>query len=115
MARGDIFLVQLPTSEQREEKGKRPAIAVQTDGASSPMLMVVPVTSSLQAMRFSFTVQIEPSAQNGLTKVSVAMVFQLRALDRKRLLRKIGQLESNFLAEIDAAIWQMLKPPSSES
>lgn len=78
------------------------------------MLMVVPVTSSLRAMRFAFTVKIEPSAQNGLTKVSVAMVFQLRSIDRKRLLRKIGHLESDYLVEIDAAIWQMLKPPDKE-
>ncbi len=45
MARGDIFLVSLPASNQREEKGKRPALAVQTDNALSPMLMVVPITS----------------------------------------------------------------------
>jgi mRNA-degrading endonuclease toxin of MazEF toxin-antitoxin module len=31
MARGDILLVGLPESDKREEKGNRPAIAVQTD------------------------------------------------------------------------------------
>ena len=55
MARGDVVLVSLPASDRREEKGRRPAIAVQTDSAISPMLMVVPVTSSLGAMRFPFT------------------------------------------------------------
>lgn len=111
MARGDIFWVRLPSSDQREEKGKRPAIAVQTDNAPSPMLMVVPVTSALAAMRFSFTVRIEPSARNGLTLPSVAMVFQLRAIDRKRIIRKIGELESEYLDQVDAEIWKMLKPP----
>lgn len=47
MARGDVLLVGLPDSDKREEKGNRPAIAVQTDVAVSPMLMIVPVTSSL--------------------------------------------------------------------
>jgi len=56
MARGDVLLVSLPDSDKREEKGNRPAIAVQTDIAVSPMLMVVPVTSSLGALRFPFTV-----------------------------------------------------------
>ncbi|MBD2778075.1 type II toxin-antitoxin system PemK/MazF family toxin [Iningainema tapete] len=77
MDRGDVLLVGLPESDQREEKGNRPAIAVQTDVANSPMLMIVPITSSLGALRFPFTVRIEPSEQNGLTKPSVAMVFQL--------------------------------------
>ncbi|WP_158507366.1 type II toxin-antitoxin system PemK/MazF family toxin [Nostoc piscinale] len=45
--RGDVLLVSLPDSDKREEKGNRPAIAVQTDIAVSPMLMIVPVTSSL--------------------------------------------------------------------
>ncbi len=115
MARGDIYLVGLPSSDQREEEGKRPAIAVQTDRVSSPMLMVVPVTSSLRAMRFPFTVRIEPSEINGLTLPSVAMIFQMRAIDRKRIIRKIGELETNYMDQVDAEIWKMLRPPEPSS
>jgi mRNA interferase MazF len=114
MARGDILLVGLPESDKREEKGNRPAIAVQTDIATSPMLMIVPVTSSLGALRFPFTVRIEPSEQNGLTLPSVAMVFQLRAIDRKRIIQKIGELELQHLTQVDAEIWQMLKPKEAQ-
>ncbi|MBE9105349.1 type II toxin-antitoxin system PemK/MazF family toxin [Nostoc cf. edaphicum LEGE 07299] len=114
MARGDILLVGLPESDKREEKGNRPAIAVQTDIATSPMLMIVPVTSSLGALRFPFTVRIEPSEQNGLTLPSVAMVFQLRAIDRKRIIQKIGELELEYLTQVDAEIWQMLKPKEAQ-
>lgn len=113
MARGDILVVGLPESDKREEKGNRPAIAVQTDAANSPMLMVIPVTSSLRALRFPFTVPIEPSAMNGLTLSSVAMVFQLRAIDKKRIIRKQGELEVEYLKQIDAEIWRMLKPQDS--
>jgi mRNA interferase MazF len=113
MARGDVLLVALPDSDKREEKGNRPAIAVQTDGTVSPMLMVVPITSSLSALRFAFTVQINPSQQNGLTLPSIAMVFQMRAIDRKRIIRSIGTLEPEYLAKVDAAIWAMLKPPTA--
>ncbi len=111
MAQGDILLVALPESDKREEKGNRPAVAVQTNIAS---LIIVPVTSALAALRFAFTVRIEPSSTNGLTLSSVAMVFQLRAIDRKRIIRKIGELEPKYLAQIDAEIWQMLKPPESK-
>ncbi len=115
MTRGDILLVSLPGSDRREETGNRPAIAVQTDVAASPMLMVVPVTSTLRALRFPFTVRIEASASNGLTLPSVAMVFQLRAIDRRRVIRKLGQLEASDLAQIDTEIWRMLKPPELPS
>ncbi len=114
MARGDVFLVSLPDSDQREERGNRPEIAVQTDIANTPMLMIVPVTSSIGALRFSFTVKIEPSEQNGLTLPSVAMIFQMRAIDRKRIIRKIGALESEYLTQVDAEIWRMLRPSETE-
>lgn len=114
MARGDVLLVTLPKSDKREEKGNRPAIAVQTDVATSPILMIVPVTSSLGALRFPFTVKIEPSQLNGLTLSSVAMVFQMRAIDRKRIIRKIGELEPEYLTQVDAEIWRMLKPKEAE-
>jgi mRNA interferase MazF len=110
MARGDILLVALPESDKREEKGTRPAIAVQADDEQSPMLMVIPVTSSLGALRFAFMVEVQPSELNGLNLPSVAMVFQLRAIDRRRIVKKIGQLEPDILAEIDKKIWQLLKP-----
>ena len=63
MARGDILLVALPDSDKREERGTRPAIAVQTDNADSSMLMIIPVTSSLGALRFPLTIKIDPSPQ----------------------------------------------------
>jgi mRNA interferase MazF len=110
MARGDILLVALPNSDKREEKGNRPAIAVQTDVANSPMLMIVPVTSALAALRFSFTLQVNPSPQNGLTLPSVALVFQMRAIDRTRIIRTLGKLEVDYLTQIDGMIRAILLP-----
>jgi mRNA interferase MazF len=78
------------------------------------MLMIVPVTSSLGALRFPFSVRIEPSALNGLTLPTVAMVFQMRAIDRQRIIRKIGELEPEYLVQIDGEIWRMLKPPEAQ-
>jgi len=91
MARGDVVLVSLPLSDRREQSGRRPAIAVQTDQAGEPMLMVAPVTSNLTALRFSFTLRLEPSADNGLTTPSVVMVFQMRAIDKARIKRASGE------------------------
>jgi mRNA interferase MazF len=110
MARGDILLVTLPESDKREEKGTRPAIAVQADDEQTPMLMVIPLTSSAGASRFAFTVEVQPSESNGLTLPSIAMVFQLRAIDRRRIVKNIGRLEPEILAQIDEKIWQLLKP-----
>jgi len=57
MARGDLLLVRLPSSDRREQSGRRPAVAVQTDQTGEPMLMVAPVTSNLVALRFAFSIR----------------------------------------------------------
>jgi mRNA interferase MazF len=48
MARGDVLLVTLPESQGREQSGRRPVVAVQTDIAGEPTLMIVPTTSTLK-------------------------------------------------------------------
>ena len=84
---------------------------MQTDQAGEPMLIVAPVTSNLAALRFSFTVGVEPSPENGLTSPSVIMVFQMRAIDKARIIRRIGRVSNEDMERIDAEIWRILKPP----
>src|SRR5712691_6696529 len=109
MARGDLLLVSLPSSDRREQSGRRPAVAVQMDQSGEPMLLVAPVTSNLAALRFAFSIRVEPSPENGLTTVSVIMVFQMRAIDKTRIIRKIGRLSKEDMERVDAEIWRMLK------
>ena len=111
MARGDVLLVNLPASDKREQSGRRPAVAVQTDVAGEPMLMVAPVTSNLSAARFAFSVKIEPSDENGLTQTSIVMIFQMRAIDKTRIVKIVGRLSAADLKKVDAEIWKMLKSP----
>lgn len=110
MARGDVLLVALPASDGREQSGRRPVVAVQADAAGEPMLMIAPITSNLAALRFSFSVRIEPTTENGLSVTSVVMIFQMRAIDKTRIVRKIGQVSTEDMEHIDAEIWRMLKP-----
>jgi mRNA interferase MazF len=113
MARGDILTIDFPVPSGHlghEQVGYRPAIVVQTAlaDANLPTTMVVPMTSNLNAMRFPYTIQVDPSPKNGLTKPSVLLVFQLRAIDKKRLVKKIGSLENHHLLQLDTEIRYLL-------
>lgn len=46
---------------------------------------------------------------NGLEKDSVALIFQLQAIDKKRLLSKIGNLEKDYLDDINKNLKNLLK------
>jgi mRNA interferase MazF len=113
MTRADILAVDLPmptTHMGREQVGHRPAIVVQTEitNASLPTTMIVPLTSNLDALRFPHTFRVDPSPQNGLTKPSVLLVFQLRAIDKKRLGNRIGRLEQHYLQQLEAEMRLLL-------
>jgi mRNA interferase MazF len=111
MARGDIHFVDFPEQQGREQRGHRPAIAVQVDtpGAQNlPTLLVVPVTGQLKRASQAFTFVVNPTATNGLTRQSVLLVNQLRAVDRKRLGRKIGTLEAAYLRLLERALRDVL-------
>jgi mRNA interferase MazF len=112
MKRGEIIYVNLPlVPGSRSQGGRRPSILVISDSAlpGNPMVMMVPLTSNTTALRFPFTFQIDPSAQNGLSNPSVALVFQLCAVDRTHLGRVIGVLDDDHLSKIDEMIRQLLE------
>lgn len=110
MARGDLLLVSLPSSDRREQSGRRPAVAVTNGTGGRAHVNDRSVTSNLAALRFSFSVRVEPSSENGLIAPSVVMVFQVRAIDKARIIRKIGRVSQADMTRIDAEISQMLKP-----
>ncbi len=68
------------------------------------VVMIVTFTCYLQALRFSHTINVYPIELNGLTQESVALIFQLPAIDRKRLKKKIGSLNQEIMDKIDVMI-----------
>jgi mRNA interferase MazF len=96
---GDIHWVDLPAANGREQRGRRPAVMLQDDhyAGTPPVVLVVPLTTTRAAMRFVGTTLIRPTAENGLRQVSVALVFQLRAIDRRRIQERIGTVSAEVL------------------
>lgn len=113
MQRGDIVLVELPQvagASGHEQTGNRPALVVHSDAtsASLSLIMIVPLTHVLATRRFPHTIEIQPSSQNGLSMPSILMVFQLRAIDKNRILNKLGVIETPLLDQVTIEMKRML-------
>ena len=89
-------------SNGRPSEGRRPAVVVQSGnyGADLPVVLVIPLTTARSAKRFAGTISIHPTPENGLREESVALVFQLRAIDRRRLQERIGTVGAEALNTI---------------
>jgi mRNA interferase MazF len=91
-----------PFAPGHAQAGERPAIIVQADRyiASLPTVLIVPLTSTPGAARFDGTLVIQPDAQNGLSLTSVALVFQVRALDKRDCIQHLGVLDEPTLEQV---------------
>src|SRR3989338_8884643 len=106
MKRGDIFLFNLREGVGHEQSGSRPGILISK--IINGMLLVVPLTSNLEALRFSYTLNIAPSIQNGLISKSVALVFQIKSLDKKRAVKQIGCIDASGQKELNKLLEDLL-------
>lgn len=110
MKKGEVWRVRIPPAPGHAQTGERPAVILQ-DGpliASLPTVVVVPFTSSAGASRFDCTLLVQPDAQNGLTLPSVALVFQIRALDKRNCVQRLGALDDVALDQIFALVDKLM-------
>ncbi len=110
MTIGEIRWVDLPDTGGREQAGRRPAIVIQNDefAGSLPTVLVIPLSSAIAALRFPGTARIKADTTSGLTTDSVALVFQLRAIDRGRLKENIGVVSKLEMADIRTELSKLL-------
>jgi mRNA-degrading endonuclease toxin of MazEF toxin-antitoxin module len=106
MRRGEVWRVRLPPAAGHAQTGDRPAVVVQNDAFTAvlPTVLVVPFTGNLAAARFAGTLRVDPDAANGLTTPSVALAFQLRAVDQRDCTQRLGEVDAATLAAVIALI-----------
>lgn len=106
MKQGEVWQVHLPVTTGREQSGTRPAVVLQNEvyGAGSPLTLIALVTSRSAAARFPGTVRIDPSTSNGLVAPSIVMVFQTRAHDPSRFVRRLSALDEAEIRQVLAEL-----------
>jgi mRNA interferase MazF len=99
MDQGEIYLINLDPTIQTEVGKTRPGLIISINAMNhhSPRLIVAPITSSTGKV-YPFEVFIR-AGSGGLRKDSKIMVDQMRSLDKKRLIRKIGTIEEELLKQ----------------
>lgn len=106
MKKGEVWILDIGFIDGHEQSGIRPAVIV-ADVVGS-VATIIPCTSNIDALRFPFTAKINPDAKNGLSIDSIAITFQLRAIDKKRLKKKIGHISKSDIKVLDSQLKKML-------
>ena len=106
MKRGEVWRVRLPFAAGHAQAGDRPALVVQHDSFTAvlPTIMIVPFTANLAAARFAGSLRVDPDGTNGLTLPSIALAFQLRAIDQRDCLQRLGVVDDGTLTNVTGLI-----------
>ena len=104
--RGDIFLVNFDPTLGAEIRKTRPALVLQNDIAnrSSPITIVAAITSKFDETLYPTEVLIPAQGKAGLSVDSVVLLNQLRSVDKKRLVKRLGKLSAEHLAQVDRSL-----------
>lgn len=103
--RGDVFLVAFDPTIGAEIRKTRPAVVIQNDvgNRAGSTTIVAAITSHEHEQLYPFEVLL-PAGEAGLEKRSVALLNQIRTVDRRRLMRKLGTLRADPMRRLDRAL-----------
>ena len=102
--RGEVYLVSFDPTVGAEIQRTRPALILQNDIANrhSPITIVAAITSQFEEPLYPTEVLITPP-EGGLTTASVVLLNQIRSIDRRRLVRRLGRVTAPTMERVTRA------------
>jgi mRNA interferase MazF len=103
--RGEICLVSFDPTVGAEIQKTRPALVIQNDIGNrySPITIVAAISSKFGCPPYPTEVVME-SSDSGLNQRSAVLLNQIRSVDRKRLVKRIGKASPQVMERVDRAI-----------
>ena len=103
--RGEIYLVNFDPTIGAEIKKTRPALILQNDIGNkySPVTIVAAITSAIDNKQYPTEVLIK-SSESGIKIDSLILLNQIRTIDKKRLIKRIGKVDQGVLRKVNQAL-----------
>lgn len=103
--RRDIWIADLRPGRGREVVKKRPVVIVSKNeiNSISPTVIIVPISSQIYPIMGPERIFLTAEGTR-LEKDSVILTYQIRAIDKERLVKKIGALDTKMMHKVDEAL-----------
>ncbi len=103
--RGEIYWLDFSLATGAEMQALPPALIIQNDigNQASALTIVAAITTNLRVADLPVGVRIEPE-ESGLPRPSVVHLGHIYTVDKRRLGRRVGQLPTEVMRQIDTAI-----------
>jgi mRNA interferase MazF len=102
--RGEVYLVAFDPTVGHEIQKTRPAVIIQNNVSNqySPITIVAAISSRFGAPPHPREVVIP--TRSGLSKPSAVILNQIRSVDRKRLIKRLGLVDAATMRKVDEAL-----------
>ncbi len=103
--RGAVYLVSFDPTVGAEIRKTRPALVLQNDIANrhSPITIVAAISSQFEETLYPTEVLVRPP-EGGLASVSVVLLNQIRSVDQRRLIKRLGALRPATMRRVERAL-----------
>ncbi len=103
--RGEVYFIAFDPTLGAEIRKTRPALILQNDIAnrSSPITIVAAITTKFDQELYPTEVLVR-APEGGLNMDSVVLLNQIRSVDRRRLMHRIGRLTPDTMRLVDRAL-----------
>jgi len=103
--KGDIFLANLEPIEGHEQGGVRPVLVIQNNlyNKYSPVIIIAAITSRIFSKEFPTNIFISKE-ESQLDKDSTILLNQIRTIDKKRIMKKLGAVDIFLMNKVNLAI-----------
>jgi len=103
--RGDMYYADLSQGIGSEQSGCRPILIIQNDiGNKYSGTVIIAVITSKKINKAKLPTHYPVKAQQGLVRDSLVLLEQLRTIDKSRLKKYIGTLNTVIMEEVDNAL-----------
>lgn len=104
--RGQIVDVNLPHIGGSIQSGERPCVIIgnNTGNYYSPILIVIPLTSSTTKTKIPTHMWVEANDENGLEVNSMALAEQIMTITKTMVIKERGSIKVSELEELDEKI-----------
>lgn len=101
--RGEVYFADLSPVIGSEQGGIRPVLVLQNNMGNrySPTIIVAAITAQHKK---PLPTHVEIHGVDTLSKRSVALLEQIRTIDRSRLRERVGRLNNQSLSRVDEAL-----------
>ena len=101
--RGEVWLVNWNPARGSEQAGRRPALVIQNDIGNKHASTTIVAAISSSVKIYPMNVKIDPP-EGGLERPSIVKAGQILTVSKDRLEKRIGQISSNKMEEVNRAI-----------